>query len=217
MTKGWPMIPAAWGSVTSTRRAFARSPPAPSATLSSRTSVPMPGTSTRPPGPAATARPSTVSPSTEASVSPASAPSGPAVARADMRIADTETRPSSRVTPEIRMVPSATPRAPSGAAPTSTSTPETLPPPAGRRPPTEAERSCAPLEVAVTAPCVPAGRSAAYPVEVAVAGVPAGAPAAAAASPARTAARPSATRVRRRATRQSWRSGRARSTTAGVR
>ena len=84
MTNGWPIMDAAWGSVTSTRRAFARSPPAPSATLSSRTSVPMPGTSTRLPGPAATARPSTVSPSTEASVSPASAPPGAAVARADI-------------------------------------------------------------------------------------------------------------------------------------
>ncbi len=121
----------------------------------------MPGTSTRLPWPAATALPSTVSPSTAASVRPDWAPPGAAVLRADRRIPEIETRPSRRATPEIRIVPSAMPSAPFGAAPTSTSIPDTVPPPAGRRPPTEAERSCAPFEVAVTAPWLPEGRRAA--------------------------------------------------------
>ena len=155
------MVWAAAGSVTSTRSPLTLMPPAPSGACSTNTSVPMPGTSTRPPGEAETAWPSTTTPLTAAPSTAAAGASGPAPPVAEKRISDIETRPSRSVRPLATTVPRARPVRPEAAAETLTRTAATLPPPVGRRPPTWADRSPAPAVEALAAPWLPAGRSAA--------------------------------------------------------
>jgi hypothetical protein len=78
-----------------------------------------------------------------------------------MRIAEIETRPSRTEIPRAWTLPSATAEGPSAAAPTRTSIAATEPPPAGRRPATDADRSAGPLDAALTPPWAPPGSRAA--------------------------------------------------------